>query len=206
MEKALFSTDFNEMDTRYRANFFNSVMGFKSVVLVGTQSSAGQNNLAIFSSLFHMGSRPPVFGLLFRPSEEVARHTLHNIEQTGFYTLNNILSSFTQKAHQTSAKYPADVDEFEACGLEKTFIQGFKAPFVAASSVRLGMKWVESIPIAYNNTKLVIGEVLSARVPLDVLQENGRVDIEKAGTVTGSGLDSYHLTQMIAQFPYARPS
>lgn len=197
--------DFAEMDTRFRANFFNSVAGFKSAVLVGTQSKEGKTNLSIFSSLFHMGSKPALFGMLFRPAGEVPRHTLINIEETGFYTLNNILPSFSQKAHQTSAKYAKEVSEFEACGLEKEYLSDFNAPFVKQSNIRMGIKCLESVPIRHNNTVLVIGEVILVDLPNEFLLPDGMVDIEKAGTVTVSGLDSYHTTQRIARYEYARP-
>jgi flavin reductase (DIM6/NTAB) family NADH-FMN oxidoreductase RutF len=197
--------DFAEMDTRFRVNFFNSIAGFKCAVLVGTQSDDGQDNLSVFSSLFHMGSKPALFGMLFRPAGEVPRHTLTNIEETGFYTLNNILPSFAPKAHQTSAKYDKEVSEFEACGLEKEYLSNFKAPFVKQSNIRMGMKWIESVPIRHNNTVLVIGEVIMVDLPNEFLLPDGMVDIEKAGTVTVSGLDSYHTTQQIARFDYARP-
>jgi flavin reductase (DIM6/NTAB) family NADH-FMN oxidoreductase RutF len=201
----LHSKDFSEMSTRYRANLFNSVMGFKSAVLVGTQSASCNDNLSIFSSLFHMGSKPALFGMLFRPAGEVPRHTLTNIEETGFYTLNNILPSFSEKAHKTSAKYAKEVSEFEACRLEKEYLKDFSAPFVKESTIRMGMKWLESVPIRHNNTVLVIGEVILVDLPSEYLLPDGMVDIEKAGTVTVSGLDSYHTTQRIARYEYARP-
>jgi flavin reductase (DIM6/NTAB) family NADH-FMN oxidoreductase RutF len=197
--------DFAEMDTRFRANFFNSVAGFKSAVLVGTQSKEGNTNLSIFSSLFHMGSKPALFGMLFRPAGDVQRHTLTNIEATGFYTLNNILPSFVQHAHQTSAKYAQEISEFEACGLDKEYLNDFAAPFVKQSTIRLGMKWLETIQISHNNTALVVGKVVLVEVPKNLLMEDGVIDIEKAGTVTVSGLESYHSTQQIARFAYARP-
>ena len=67
------------------------------------------------------------------------------------------------------------------------------------------MKWLETIPISHNNTALVIGQVILVEVPKNVLMEDGVVDIEKAGTVTVSGLESYHSTQQIARYEYARP-
>ncbi len=206
MTSSIFHSDqFAQMDTRFRVNFFNSIAGFKSAVLVGTQSGDAQANLAIFSSLFHMGSKPALFGMLFRPSDEMPRHTLSNIEETGFYTLNNILPSFAQQAHQTSAKYAKGVSEFEICGFEKEYLSHFEAPFVKQSTIRMGMKWLETIPIKHNNTALVIGEVVLANVPTDLIQKDGLVDIEKAGSMTVSGLDSYHITQRIARYEYARP-
>jgi len=41
------------MENRYRANFINSITGYKSANLIGTVSSDGVENLAIFSSVTH---------------------------------------------------------------------------------------------------------------------------------------------------------
>ena len=48
-------------------HLINSLGGFKSVALIGTKSEAGNTNLAIFSSIFHLGANPPLVGLIFRP-------------------------------------------------------------------------------------------------------------------------------------------
>ena len=58
-----------KMDQRERAAFINSLGGFKSLVLIGTQSKNGQSNLAVFSSLFHLGANPPLFGIIVRPDK-----------------------------------------------------------------------------------------------------------------------------------------
>ena len=197
--------DIDGMDTRFRANFFNSITGFKSVNLVGTQDAAGSSNLSIFSSVFHMGSKPPLFGILFRPAGEVLRHTLENILATGFYTLNHITPDMVSRAHQSSAKYPKGVSEFEVCDLDIEKMAGFIAPFVKESKVKMGMKFLEALDIKHNNTVLVIGRVEVAVFPNEVLREDGFIDLEQANTITCSGLDSYHTTNRIARFSYARP-
>jgi len=42
----------------YRLNLINSVTGYKSAHLVGTCSEMGNENLAVFSSVVHLGSNP----------------------------------------------------------------------------------------------------------------------------------------------------
>ena len=99
----------------YRANVINSVTGFKSVSLIGTSNDNGQTNLGVFSSIVHIGSDPALVGYINRP-RSAAPHTLANIESTGKYTINHIQPMFLHQAHQTSAKYPEDISEFEAVG------------------------------------------------------------------------------------------
>lgn len=90
MAKTYFShTDIQAFETRYRAAFVNSLGGFKSVCLVGTKNSQGKTNLAIFSSIVHIGANPPYIGFVVRP-DSVERHTYENILETKFYTLNHL--------------------------------------------------------------------------------------------------------------------
>lgn len=198
------STQIADMEQRYRAAFINSLGGFKSVVLVGTSDEQGLTNLAIFNSLFHIGANPPLCGLIFRP-DSVERHTLTNIENTGFYTINHLSEDIYTKAHQTSARYPKDQSEFEATGLSPEFMEGFQAPFVAESKVRFALELREKIPLVLNGTILIIGQITHVWLPDGVLQPDGFVDLELAGTLTCSGLDSYHRTQRIARLSYAKP-
>ena len=59
--------DVDEMDKIYRINLINSCTGYKSANLIGTKSSKGILNVAVFSSITHMGSNPPLLGFVIRP-------------------------------------------------------------------------------------------------------------------------------------------
>ena len=193
-----------DMEQRYRAAFINSLGGFKSVVLVGTVDVGGASNLAIFNSLFHIGANPPLCGLIFRP-DTVERNTLSNIENTGRYTINHLNEAIYKQAHQTSARYAKDQSEFEATGLTPKFLEDFSAPFVVESRVRFAVEKREIIPLGINGTTLIIGQIVSVWLQDGLIQADGFVDIEQAGTLTCSGLDSYHRTQRIARLTYAKP-
>jgi flavin reductase (DIM6/NTAB) family NADH-FMN oxidoreductase RutF len=188
----------------YRANFINSLTGFKSVSLLGTVNQNGQANLGVFSSIVHMGSDPALIGYINRP-RKTAPHTLVNIESTGVYTINHIMPSFLEKAHQTSAKYPDGVSEFEEVGLTPQYIGNFPAPFVGESNVRYGLTLQEIVPIKLNNTFLVIGKINSIQLENGLLMPDGFIDLHKAETVCSNGIDSYYLTIPFGRLHYAKP-
>jgi flavin reductase (DIM6/NTAB) family NADH-FMN oxidoreductase RutF len=191
-------------DKRYRANFINSLGGFKSLGLIGTVNTAGQTNLAVFNSFFHLGAHPPLFGFIIRP-DSVDRHTLSNIEAIGEFTVNQVTEAFFKKAHQTSARYPQDISEFDATGLTPLFNQASKAPFVQESHIQIAASLAERINLAINGTILMIGKIEAVFLPEDCLGSDGFIDLEKAGTIACSGLDSYHTTSRLARLPYAKP-
>ena len=192
------------MEKQERVHFANSLGGFKSVVLIGTQNKKSQTNLAIIDSILHIGSNPPLFGMVFRPGV-VERHTLENILKTGFYTINHITEKIHKQAHQTSARYERDCSEFDETGLTPEFKNNFFAPFVKESNIQLAMEFKEKITLSINNTVLVIGEVKDVYFPENCLQKDGFLDIEKAESITCSGLDSYHKTTQISRLSYAKP-
>jgi flavin reductase (DIM6/NTAB) family NADH-FMN oxidoreductase RutF len=191
-------------DKFYRANFINSLSGFKPVSLIGTVNNTDQPNLAIFSNIVHIGADPALIGFINRPIE-ASPHTFQNIQSTGFYSINHIEENFVKKAHQTSAKYNKNVNEFDAVGLTAIYQNNSKVPFVAESSIKYLLKLVEVIPIKHNNTFLVIGELTDVYLPSSVLNEDGFIEIEKAGSIASLGIDGYYKCEMINRFEYAKP-
>ena len=121
--------EINSWDRFYRANFINSISGFKPVSLISTVDKSGIPTLAVFSNIVHLGADPALIGFINRP-RLAAPHTLSNIEQSGFYTINHIHPSFVAKAHQTSAKYDEGISEFDAVGLTPEFREYFQVPYV----------------------------------------------------------------------------
>lgn len=198
------TSDLELWDRFYRANFINSLTGFKSVSLIGTVNAQGQPNLSIFSSIVHIGSNPPLIGYINRPVA-AAPHTLDNIRATGVYTINHIQASFVEKAHQTSAKYAAGISEFAAVGLTPEFLENIAAPFVQESSIKYALALQQIISIELNNTFLVIGKVISIHLDPEIIAEDGFLHLDQAGSICSNGTDGYYTTALIGRYAYAKP-
>ncbi|MEW6991844.1 flavin reductase family protein [Colwelliaceae bacterium 6441] len=194
----------SQMTKRYKAQVINSLSGFKSANLIGTCNKQGLSNLAIFSSVVHLGSSPALIGFISRPNS-VVRDTLANIQQTNTFTINHVNADIWQAAHQTSARYDEDDCEFQKTGLSKEFLPKIEAPFVKESQLKFALSLQEIIPIALNNTQLVIGQVTDIICDEIAIKDDGYIDIEYLNTVSVSGLDSYHSSQRLARLPYAKP-
>jgi flavin reductase (DIM6/NTAB) family NADH-FMN oxidoreductase RutF len=189
----------------YRANFINSLTGFKSASLIGTVNAQGVPNLGMFSSMVHIGSDPALIGYINRPVA-AAPHTLANIKTNGWYTVNHILPSFLEKAHQTSAKYPDEVNEFTEVGLTEEYIAGIQVPFVKESHIKYLLSLKEIIPIQLNNTFLVIGQLEQVLIdPSHQPTTDGFLHLDQAGSICSNGLDAYYKTELLDRYPYAKP-
>lgn len=196
--------DIEQVDKVTRLKIINSVTGIKPANLIGTVSNKGQTNLAVFSSVIHLGSHPALLGFIVRPSSaEIPRHTYINIKENEQYTINHIHPEFTKNAHYTSAKFDVNVSEFKRCGFTEEYINDFKAPFVKESSFKMAMRFKEAIDIKLNNTVLIVGEIEHLILP-DTAIINNDIDLEATQSVGISGLNSYYSLKKIDSYPYAR--
>jgi flavin reductase (DIM6/NTAB) family NADH-FMN oxidoreductase RutF len=196
-------SDILSLERRYRGNLINCVSGFKSANLIGTRSAAGEENLAIFSSVVHLGSDPALLAFIQRPLLDATSHTYAHIKEVGSYTINHVPQAHIESAHQTSAKYATGISEFEACGFTPLYHADFPAPAVTESPVRIGMQFVEEIFIKYNGTRMMIGEIAWLAIDASLILPDGSLSLE-ASSVAVSGLDTYFEASRLGQFPYAK--
>lgn len=188
----------------YRINLINSCSGYKSANLLGTKSKNDIENVAVFSSVTHIGSNPPMLGFFCRPTT-VLRHTYENIKSTGFYTINHIHEPILEDAHHTSAKYDSDISEFDKTQLISEYKHEFYAPFVKGAPLQLAMKFVEEYHIKANDTILVIGEIMGLHIDNELLEDDGFINLSKGNVATINGLDGYAIPELKSRFAYQRP-
>ena len=196
--------EIDAMNRVERLKIINGVSGIKPGNLVGTTSEKFGPNLAIISSVVHLGSNPPLLGFIMRPTGDVSRNTLLNIRENGCFTINHIHQDFIDNAHYTSAKFDHGVSEFERCGLTEQFIDDFPAPFVKESRLKMGLKLIEQIPIKANGTIMVVGEIKILDIDEKCIDENGYIRLDLLEDIGIGGLNDYYQLTKIKSLPYVR--
>jgi flavin reductase (DIM6/NTAB) family NADH-FMN oxidoreductase RutF len=197
-------TDIQSLDKIYKINLINSCSGFKSANLLGSISADGVANVAVFSSVTHLGSNPPTLGFILRPTT-VPRDTYKNIKESGIFTINHIWEDIIEDAHHTSAKYPTDVSEFDMTNLESEFKGTFKAPFVKNAPVQMSMKFIEEIYVPSNDVMLIVAQIEELYVKDELLQDDGLINLSVGNVAAINGLDTYAIPKFKKQLTYQRP-
>lgn len=195
--------DLSEMGRVQRLNLINSCTGYKSANLIATQSLEGINNVAIFSSVTHLGSDPALIGLIVRPTT-VPRDSYKNIKETGYFTVNHVTASMIADAHHTSANYESNISEFDKTNLQEEYKENIKTPFTQGSPVQLYCKYVSEYYIKENDTIHVIASIEKLFYNEELAHEDGWLQIDKGNIVALNGLDAYCLPKLIDRFQYAR--
>ncbi|MCM4155893.1 flavin reductase [Gramella sp. AN32] len=196
--------EIEQMENIFRLNLINSCTGYKSANLLATKSKDGLSNVAVFSSVTHLGSNPAMLGFITRPTA-VPRNTLKNIKETGFFTVNHIHEKMIRQAHQTAAKYEEEISEFHKTGLEEQYLDEFYAPYVEESEIKIGCKYLNEYKIKENNTLLVVAQIEHIYFEEEIQATDGWLRLDDAGTVAIDGLDGYALPALLDRFHYARP-
>tara|TARA_R110002012_G_scaffold312438_3_gene523181 strand:- start:357 stop:1010 length:654 start_codon:yes stop_codon:yes gene_type:complete len=196
--------DIENYDRFYRGNLINSVTGFKSANLLATRSIDDIDNVAIFSSVTHLGSNPAMFSFVQRPLGHGVGHTYQNLKATGKITLNHVNMNLVDRSHQSSAKYDEQVSEFNELGIELLRRNDFIAPFVSEATIQVAAEYVNEYPIKENNCILVICKITDIFIQPDILHQDGWLDISKAGSVAINGLDGYAVAKTRKRLSYAQ--
>ena len=194
----------NDLEKIKKINLINSCSGYKSANLIGTISKEGTTNVAVFSSVTHLGSNPPTLGFILRPTT-VPRDTYKNILESGVFTINHIFEDIIEDAHHTSAKYEEAISEFDITSLEDEYYNDCIAPFVKGSPVQMEMKFIEEYHIKSNNVIHIIAEIKNLYVKDDILNEDGFLDLAKGKVAAINGLDAYAIANNNTRFSYQRP-
>lgn len=194
----------SNLDKVYRINLINSCTGFKSANLLGTISKEGITNVAIFSSVIHLGSDPPTLGFILRPTT-VPRDTYKNIQETSIFTINHIWEDIIEDAHHTSAKYDEHISEFDVTNLKPEYKGNFNAPFVKNAPVQICMKFLQDVYISSNDVTMIVAQIQELYVNDEILEKDGFINLSKGKVLAINGLDAYCTPSLKERFSYQKP-
>lgn len=193
----------SQMEKIERLNLINSCTGYKSANLIATKSENGISNVAVFSSITHLGSNPGIIGFIVRPTT-VKRDTYSNIKETGYFTVNHITLEMIADAHHTSAGYSIEISEFEKTNLEEEYKNELPIPFVKGSPVQLYCKYMNEYYIKENDTIHIIASIEHLFYDPIMEHKDNWLQLDKRNVVAINGLDGYCLPKLEDRFEYAR--
>jgi flavin reductase (DIM6/NTAB) family NADH-FMN oxidoreductase RutF len=195
----------SQMEKIERLNIINSCTGYKSANLIATLSDNGNSNVAVFSSITHLGSNPGLLGFIVRPTT-VPRDTYLNIKSKGFFTVNHITLDMISDAHHTSANYEVGISEFDKTNLIKEYKNDLEIPFVKGSPIQLYCKYLNEYYIKENDTIHIIASIEHIFYNENMEHKDGWLQLDKGNVVAINGLDGYCLPKLAERFEYARPN
>jgi len=182
----------------------NSLTGYKSCNLIATKGTDGTTNLAVFSSVIHLGSSPALLGFVLRPLT-VRRDTYRHLIEQPFFSVNAVSTALFKKAHQTSAKYDKGDSEFKRVGVTEEYLGQFPTPYVKESPVKIGCRYVNEYEIKENDCRLVVAAIEEVYYEAEMIETDGFLRLDRAGIVAAMGMDGYAAPAFLERLAYAQP-
>ncbi len=183
-------------DHGLRHSPFKSCVVPRPIGWISTLSASGVANLAPFSQFQNISYDPPI--VMFAANQNTTGHrkdTVVNVEATGEFVWNMATYELREAVSLSSTEYPADIDEFEAAGLEKAPSLVVAPPRVAASPVQFECRHLQTLRVPGNgpmgSADIVLGRVVQIHIRDDALTADGRVDIEKIKPLARLGYFDY---------------
>ena len=194
-------------DHGMRHNPFKALVSPRPIAWVSSQDGAGRVNLAPFSYFNALNEAPPLLAISvngLKTPEEPEKDTLRNILETKEYVINLVPAALAEAMNQSSARYPADVDEFERAGLEKAPSVEIAPPRVAASPASFECRLWRAIELPSWTPEargdLLIGEVVGVHIDEAVIRD-GKVDVTLYQPLSRLGYMDYAKVDKVFQMP-----
>ena len=142
--------------------------------LITSVDAAGKPNIITLGEVFNISiSRPVILGIAIRK----ATYSHGLISETREYVVNMPTVDIAEKVLSCGRVSGRDVDKFERFGLTPLPARAVRPPLIAECPVNLECRVTDVQVIGDHD--LFLGEVVAQHVDEDVLDENGKIVVEK---------------------------
>lgn len=142
-------------------------------------------------------SDPAMVYVSIRPS----RHSYSIIKETGEFVINLTTAALTRAMDYCGVRSGRDHNKFTEMQLTAQPAETVKAPLIAESPVNIECKVTQILPLGTHD--MFLAEVKAVRVNEDLLDETGKLQLEKAGLIAYSHGTYYELGKPLGKFGYS---
>ena len=140
---------------------------------------------------------PPKTYISVRPT----RHSYHIIKETGEFVLNLTPTSLVRTADYCGVYTGAKVNKFEKCNLTPIEAEEIAAPMIAECPISICCRVTDVVPLGSHD--MFLADILAVYVEDRLLDESGKLHLEKADLCAYAHGDYYALGRMLGHFGFS---
>ncbi len=142
-------------------------------------------------------THPPMTYVSIRPE----RYSYSLIKESGEFVINLTGEALCRAADYCGMYTGAKVNKFEKCGLTPIPSESVSAPTVAEAPLSLECKVKKILPLGSHD--MFLSEIMAVTVREELLDEKGRLCLERAGLITYSHGEYYALGRRLGKFGFS---
>ena len=174
-----------------------SILSPVPAVLVTVRGKSGQDNVLTIAWCGTVCSSPAMVSISVRKE----RFSHEMLRESGEFVINLVTEELVRAADYCGVRSGKNEDKFRTCGLTKAAASKVSAPLISESPVNLECR-VKNI-LELGSHDLFLAEVVSVDVDEKLLDERGRLMLERAGLVAYAHGQYFSLGDMIGSFGYS---
>lgn len=167
------------------------------VVMVTCTDNTGKSNIITLAWVGTINSDPPMVSISVRKQ----RYSYELIKQKGEFVINMPPRSLTFATDFCGVKSGRDLDKFEAMKLTPEKASKVDVPLIKECPVNL--ECVVKQVIELGSHDLFLAEVVATNVEENLLDDSGRLDLDKADLICYSHGEYYPLGPSLGYFGYS---
>ena len=140
---------------------------------------------------------PPKTYISVRPS----RYSYEIIKKSGVFAINTTTTELVKAADWCGVYTGAKVNKFEKCQLETQPATEIDCPILAKSPLALECRVTDVIPLGTHD--MFLADIVAVDVDETLLDENGKLHLERANLVAYAHGDYFELGKKIGKFGYS---
>lgn len=144
-----------------------------------------------------LGTVPPKTYISVRPR----RHSYNIIKERGEFVINLTTEALIHAADYCGMYTGAKVDKFTACNLTKEEVPDFSCPMIAETPLSLACRVTDVIPMGSHD--MFIADVVSVHVDESLIDESGKLRLEKAQLAAFAHGEYYGLGKKLGWFGFS---
>ena len=144
-----------------------------------------------------LGTVPPKTYISVRPR----RHSYNIIKERGEFVINLTTEALIHAADYCGMYTGAKVDKFTACNLTKEEVTDFSCPMIAEAPLSLACRVTDVIPMGSHD--MFIADVVSVHVDESLIDESGKLRLEKAQLAAFAHGEYYGLGKKLGWFGFS---
>lgn len=167
------------------------------VVMVTSMRPGEKPNVFTVAWTGTVCSVPPMVSISVRPS----RYSYGIIQDTGEFVINLVNEDLVEAADYCGVKSGRDEDKFDVMGLAPQPVEGVSCPGIAQSPLQIACRVNKKIELGSHD--MFIADIVGVSVAEELVDEKGRLDLDRAGLVAYSHGEYIPLDSPIGSFGFS---
>lgn len=166
-------------------------------VMVSCKREGEKANIITIAWTGTINSTPAMVSISVRPE----RYSHEIIKDTKEFVINLTTEKLVYAADYCGVKSGKNIDKFKEMKLTPYESQMIKAPGILESPVNIECKVKEIIPLGSHD--LFLAEVVNVNVTEELMQENGKFELNKSGLVMYSHGEYFSMGESLGKFGFS---